>query len=99
MAWVIIVGLVILAAYIIQKFVHFSHWNSKFWTLTIIFILGFLALTFLGIAQANSISLSTAKGFFSATKFYFSWLVHVFGNIKAITGNVAKMDWIINSTG
>lgn len=98
MSWVIIIGLVILTIYIIQKFVHFSHWNSKFWIITIVSILGFLALSFFIVAQTNAYNIKTINGFFTATKFYFSWLTNVFGNIKAITGNIVKMDWFPNAT-
>jgi hypothetical protein len=98
MHWVIIVGLVVLAVYIIQKFVHLSHWNSKFWMITIIVLLGFVALSFFGVVKVNSVNLNTTSGFFSAVRLYFSWLVHAFSNIKAITGNVMKLTWFPNAT-
>jgi hypothetical protein len=99
MGWVIIVAILVMAFIIIEKFVHFSHWNSKFWTIAVISILGFVALSFFGVAQANAINLNTLGGFFNATKLYFSWLVNAFGNIKDITGNAVRMNWFPNMTG
>lgn len=36
------------------------------------------------------------SGVLEASKIYFSWLGHVFGNIKTITGNVIGMNWTGN---
>jgi len=98
MYWLIILGLIAVALVIVEKSVHFSHWNSKFWTILVIMFLGFFALTFFGVVKAHNISLDTLNGFLSAVKIYSSWLVHAFGNIKSITGEAIKMDWFPNAT-
>jgi len=92
MGWLLIVLLVI-AMLVVSKLVHFKHLKHKLTAIIIVLLLFFLYLSFTTIVKNNSITLSNVSGIFSAVKIYFSWLVHVFGNLKDITGNVVKMDW------
>jgi hypothetical protein len=54
----------------------------------------FLYSTFSTIVHNNSIDLKTASGIISACRVYFSWLFQAFGNVRDLTGNAVKMDWI-----
>lgn len=87
--WILLI-LGVLAIYFILKLSHLKYKVSL--TFLIGFLL-FLILTFVKVISNNSIELSSPTGIFSAVKLYFSWLGHVFSNIKVITGNMIKMDW------
>ena len=89
--WVI---LVIVALVVVSKLIHFKHFKHKIFSIIVILVLAFLFFSFTTIVKNHSIDLKTASGVFSASKVYFSWLVHSFGNIKEISGNVVRMDWI-----
>jgi purine-cytosine permease-like protein len=76
-----------------------SHMKHKISVISVIVLCLFLYLSFVGVAHTNSIKISSFTEFFTAGKLYFSWLGHVFDNMRTITGNVVRMDWMTNSTG
>jgi hypothetical protein len=98
MNWVII-GLIVLAFFVIGKFVHFHHAKNKFFAFLIILIIGIFILTFYNIAQQKSVDLKSPAGIFTGFKYYTLWLGQAMGNMRTITGNAARMDWSFNNTG
>ena len=54
----------------------------------------FIIITFALVARANSVDLWSFNGFFSGVQTYFFWLGHVFDNLRVITGNMVRMDWL-----
>jgi len=93
MSWLLLV-LVIVALFVVSKFIHFNHLRHRFLAIFLILLLAFLVFTFTSVIRGHSIDLRTAQGISSASKIYFSWFVHVAGNVKEISANVIKMDWI-----
>lgn len=94
-AWIIVLAAV-LAILFIAKLSHLKH------KLSIIALIGFVLivmLTFMKVANTNSLDVGSTSGFFSGVKLYFSWLGNAFNNFKVLTGNVVRMDWFSNSTG
>ena len=87
--WIfIILGVVAILA--ISKLTHLKH---KMGVSLIVLLFLFIVLTFIKVAMVNSVDFKSATGFFTAFKFYFSWLGSVFGNLKVITGNIIRMEW------
>jgi hypothetical protein len=93
MNWVII-GLTLAAIIIVSKLIHFKHIKHRVFAILIILSLLFTYLTFSTIVKSNSLDIKTAPGIFSAVKLYSGWVVHAFGNLKIITGNAIKMNWL-----
>ena len=87
--WILlIVG--ILGIIFITKLSHLK--NKLSMSLLVIFVL-FIVITFLKVADANGIELTSVPAFFSAITVYFFWIGHVFDNLRVVTGNVVRMDW------
>ena len=95
LTWIIVFAAVI-GILLITQLNHFKH---KFGVIILILFLLFLSLSFMNVINDNSVDLSSTSGFFSAFKLYFSWLGHVFDNMKVITGNAVRMNWAGNSSG
>jgi uncharacterized membrane protein len=96
-SWLIIlIGIV--AILVVSKLIHFRHIKHRITAIFIILLLLFIVLTFAGVIHNNSIKLNSPAGIFQASKIYLSWLGHVFGNLKVLTGNVVRMDWFGNLT-
>ena len=93
MEWIWVI-LVVAALIIVSKFLHFKHFKHKIFSIVLILIIAFLFFSFTTIVKNHAIDLKTASGVFTASKVYFSWIVQSFGNIKEISGNVVRMDWI-----
>jgi len=93
MNW-LLMGLVIVAVIVVSKLIHFNHFKHKIFSIAVILLLAFLYFSFTSVVQGHSVDLKTASGIFSASKIYFSWFVHVFDNVKEISGNVVGMDWM-----
>jgi CHASE2 domain-containing sensor protein len=90
--WLLI--LVIVVLFVASKLIHFKHAKHKIFILLMILLIAFLYFSFTTVVQSHSIDLKTASGVFSASKIYFSWLGNAFNNVKTVSGNVIKMDWI-----
>lgn len=93
MNWVIIL-VVIIAAIVVSKLIHFKHLKHKIFAIFIILILAFGYITFSSVVKNNNLDLKTASGVFQAGKVYFSWLTQAFGNVKELTGHAVKMEWV-----
>lgn len=97
MNWFII-GLVVLVVFLFFKMSHAKH---KLILVTVLVLFLFFYLTFVAVANNNSIELDNPTGFFQATKAYFPWLGQAFGNFRTLGGNAVRMDWLpegVNST-
>jgi len=93
MDWLLL-ALVVIALVVTSKLIHFKHAKHRLFTVLIILLIAFLIFSFTSVIKGHSIDLRTAQGISSASKIYFSWFVHVADNVKEISGNVIKMDWI-----
>ena len=91
---------VILAAVGILAVSRLTHLKHKLSIISVILLVLFLYISFTGVASNNSVQINSVSDFFSVVKLYFSWLGHVFDNVRVISGNIVRMDWSpINSTG
>jgi len=86
--------LVMIALIVASKLIHFKHAKHRVFTLLAILLVAFLYFSFTTVVQSHAIDLKTAQGVFSASKIYFSWLGQAFVNVKEISGNVIRMDWV-----
>jgi len=92
----LVLGILIVMLLIFFKTKRFQH---KFYAILILVLLIFFYTTGSKIIKENNINIKTFDGMVTAGKLYFSWLGHILGNVKTLTGNVIKMDWGGNSTG
>jgi O-antigen/teichoic acid export membrane protein len=92
--WVLIIAVV----FIVLFFLRAKNTKHKYLVIIVILVILFIYITAAKIFEVNKPDLKTFDGTVSAGKLYFSWLAHAFGNVKAVTGNVVKMDWEGNST-
>lgn len=91
MIGIMVVGILVVLAVIMIRMNHFRH------KMTIILLLVFalfLYTTIVVVDKTNEFDLTTTEGFFSAAKVYLGWLGNGFNNLKSLTGNAIKMDWI-----
>jgi hypothetical protein len=95
-SWLLI-GVALLAILIVSKFIHFRHIKHRITAIAIILLVLFIYATFSAVIHNNSLNLKTASGILAAGKVYFSWLVQAFGNLRELTGNAIKMDWMPNN--
>ena len=94
--WILIL-VALLAVFIVTKVIHFKHFKHRMSAILLILLVLFLYSTFTAVVKTNHIDLKTAQGVISAGNVYFSWLGQAFGNLKSLTGNAVKMDWIPNN--
>lgn len=90
----IILGIVALIFVIVFSRVH--HFGSKFFRLSIIFIL-LLLLFGVSMAYINGIDLSKPEGLLDAGKLYGAWLLNAGNNLAKITGYAINQDWSIKA--
>ncbi len=88
-SWLVI-GILIVIALIALKMNHLRH---KIWIIVIIFIALFLYTSANFIYKQHQLEFNTAEGVFDASKIYIGWLSNGFQNLKALTGQIIKMDW------
>jgi len=89
-----LLGLVVIALFVASKLIHFKHAKHKIFIILGILLIAFLYFSFTAIVASHSADLRTASGVFEASKVYLSWLGSAFNNIKTVSGNIVKMDWI-----
>ncbi len=93
-SWVILVVLVLVVA----AFLKFRHMKHRFFLIIILLLLIFIYTTMSNVIKNNNLNVTTMNGMVTAGKLYFSWLGHIFGNVKDVTGDVIKMNWAGNSS-
>ena len=95
----LLIGIAVLAIIVVSKFIHFRHIKHKITAIFLILLLLFLYSTFVTVSKNNAINLKSPSGLLYAGKVYFSWIGHIFGNVRVLTGNAVRMNWVGNSTG
>jgi drug/metabolite transporter (DMT)-like permease len=93
MNWILI-AIGIAAVLVVSKFIHFRHIKHRITAIVLILLALFIYASFSAVIKSNSIDLKTASGVMSAGKIYFSWLLQAFDNVKVLTANAIKMDWV-----
>jgi hypothetical protein len=88
-SWLIIV-IVVLAGFLFIKMNLLRH---RVFIVVVVLLALFVFGTFYYVYSKNNLDLKSFDGFKTSTKVYTGWLVHSFGNVKALTGNAVKMDW------
>jgi|APSaa5957512576_1039674.scaffolds.fasta_scaffold87412_2 hypothetical protein len=86
----IIVVLVIVAVALIKM----NHLKHKVTIMLVLLFALFLYSSFTVINKTNELDLTSVDGLAGAFKVYLAWLGNGFGNLKVLTGNAMKMDWI-----
>jgi len=64
--------------------------------ITLVLILSFILFvyfSFTTVFKNQDLTIKSLSDVERLTNLYTSWLVHIFGNIKIITGQIVKMDW------
>jgi len=70
-----------------------SHAKHRFKLTVILVIVLLLISTFYFVVSINNVDATTINGLGKGMKVYGIWLVSVFNNVKAVTGDVIGMDW------
>jgi hypothetical protein len=91
--WILIL-LGIVAIYVVAKVVHFNHFKTKILLILAILLILFIVSTFASVLHNNTIDFKSPSGVLQAGKVYFMWLGQAFGNIKTLTANAVKMEWM-----
>jgi hypothetical protein len=87
---IIVIGVLLVLGIIAIKMNHLRH---RVFLILLVLLALFLYGTVTVVNSTNEMNLSSADGFWDASKLYFGWLANGFENMKTITGNVIKMDW------
>jgi len=90
MNWIIIVVLVVLAF----AFLRIRHMKHKLFLIVFILILLFFYTTGSQVLSEQSINWKSVAGVEKGLRTYFAWLGGIFGNLRSITANAIKMDWV-----
>ncbi|MCX6748231.1 MAG: hypothetical protein NT076_01355 [Candidatus Pacearchaeota archaeon] len=93
-SWIILVCLVIVIFFVMKM----RHMGHRTYILILLLFLVFTYATVSGVIKKNNIDVTNFSGMVTAGKLYFNWLGQIFGNVKDISGDVVKMDWVGNST-
>jgi uncharacterized membrane protein len=88
-SWIII-GILVLVAFVLLKTNHFRH---RMWIFLFVILALFLYLSITFINAKHDLDINSTEGVFKSIKIYLGWLANSFQNLKSITGNVIKMDW------
>jgi len=89
---IIIVGLI--AIFLASKVIHFNHWKHRIIAIALIVLALFIYASFSAVISSHDIDLKNPSGFIEAGKVYFVWIGQAFSNLKTLTGNAIKMDWL-----
>lgn len=75
-----------------------NHMKHKVIAMVIIVLVLFFYVSFTSVVSTNNIEMDSAGDFFSAIRVYFSWLGHSFSNMKTLSGNAVRMNWVKNNS-
>ncbi len=92
---IFIIAVVIIIIWLVIEMKRFRH---KMFAIFLIVLILFTYISFTIVLKEQNINLKTIPGIMEASKLYFSWLGHLFVNLKTITINVIKLDWVGNSS-
>ncbi|MCF7910066.1 hypothetical protein K9L16_00135 [Candidatus Pacearchaeota archaeon] len=87
----LVTAVLIAGIWIVIELKRFRHKISAIILIALILFF-YLSLTF--VFKNNDLNFGTIDGLTQGTKLYFSWLGSIFDNIKEITLNAIKMDWV-----
>lgn len=96
-----IVLIILIVASLVLAVWGISKWNgvkSKILAIFIISIILFSIFSFNMVFKGREISIQSVSDLKNIGQIYFSWLVSVFNNVKAITTQAVKMNWEGNKT-
>lgn len=94
--WILIlVG--VIAIFVVSKFIHFNHLKAKVLLITAIVIILFVAATFAAVVHNNPTDWKSPSSIFSIVKVYFMWVGQAFDNMRTLTANAIRMDWMPNN--
>lgn len=85
-----VVALVVL----IYLFVELKRLRHKVFALLLIAFIIFLYVSFIFVFKDRTVDFGSVDGVIEIGKVYFGWLGSIFGNVKTITGNIVKMEWV-----
>ena len=95
MAWILVIGLVVVLVIFFLKFKEMRHRLGSF------FMVGLLVLFIASILQVymgQNADLSTFGGLVSFGETYFSWVGGVFSNLIHISGYAVKQNWGVSNS-
>jgi len=95
----LIIGVVILAIFVVAKLIHFRHIKHKIFAIGLILLLFFAYTTFSSVIRGHELDVKTATGVYQAVRAYGSWLGLAFSNVRVVTGNVINLDWAPSLSG
>lgn len=95
----LVVGVVLLAIFVVSKLIHFRNIKHKIVTVIIILLLFFTYTTFASVVTNHEIDIKSATGVYQAVKIYASWFGVAFNNFKTLTGNAINLDWAPSLSG
>ena len=90
LVFLVVLGLIILAAFMFLKTVHLK--DRIVWSI-VLAIIGFLALGYWLVLSDKNIDFGSAEGLQTTVKLYFGWFANMFDNVKTLTGEAINMDW------
>jgi len=90
--WILIIILV-LAGFLIIRFLFSRHAKHRFMMTAILVIVLLLISTFYFVSSMNNVDITTISGFGNGMKLYGGWLINSFDNIKILTGDVVGLNW------
>ena len=91
--WILII-LGVIAIFVVSKLIHFNHFKTKLILIAVIVLVLIVASTFASVMHNNTMDWKSPSGIITATKIYFMWVGQTFGNIKTLTTNAVKMEWM-----
>ncbi|MCK5043771.1 hypothetical protein KAR52_02105 [Candidatus Pacearchaeota archaeon] len=91
-----IVAIAVIAIWVIFEMKRFKH---KLFAIVLIALILFTYIGFNTSLKGEEIDFKTVAGLTKGFKLYFSWLTSVVGNLKLLTTNAIKMDWVNPQNG
>lgn len=89
-----LIGVAILVVFVITRLLHFRTWKHKLYVTLFVIVAIFIYSSFSSVIGGSNIDLKNPSGMLQATKLYLSWFGQAFGNLKTLTGNAIRMDWL-----
>ena len=93
MALGVTIFIIIVLIAVIWITLEFKRARHKMFAVFLIVLILFTYFSFTIAIKGKNVDLTSASGMTKATGLYFSWLGHLFGNLKTVTANAIKMDW------
>ncbi len=98
MALGITIFIIIVLIAVIWIVLEFKRARHKIFAIFLIALILFTYFSFTIAIKGQNVDLGSTSGMVKAAGLYFSWIGHLFGNLKAVTANAVKMDWNNNNS-